>query len=56
MLQHAQGLSGRALRKLPFQSHAFFVQTPMAPLLDFIVAMLRGVLKEQHARTEMTLS
>ncbi len=36
-----QGLSGRALRKLPFQAHAFFIQVTLrvAPCLRVMVSM-----------------
>src|SRR5688572_5030777 len=34
-----EGLSGRSLRKLPFQAHAFFLQSPSAALAEFLRAL-----------------
>ncbi|CAN0520971.1 unnamed protein product, partial [Laminaria digitata] len=34
--QLAEGLSGRALRKLPFQTHAFFVQVRNKQRIAFL--------------------
>ena len=44
----AEGLSGRALRKLPFQAHAFFVQVRKAQRLPVVrktpaAQLLRGL-------------
>eukprot|EP00752_Nemacystus_decipiens_P012914 g11429.t1 len=42
----ADGLSGRALRKLPFQAHAFYVQRQSCTLAEFLSAMTQAVNKE----------
>jgi len=49
----AEGLSGRALRKLPFQAHAFFVQKPRASEYEFLVALDKAVAKELACRDEL---
>ena len=49
----AEGLSGRALRKLPFQAHAFFVRTEKCSLQGFGEALLRAVEREHAARSEL---
>eukprot|EP00937_MAST-01D_sp_MAST-1D-sp2_P005262 g5262.t1 len=51
--RRAEGLSGRALRKLPFQAHAFFVRKPRAPLDEFARALLAAVEKEHAARKDL---
>lgn len=40
------GLSGRALRKLPFLAHAYFVQSPQCTLDAFVNALDQTVTKE----------
>jgi hypothetical protein len=35
-----QGMSGRALRKLPLKAHAFYVQRDEVDLTEFLQAML----------------
>ncbi|CAM9782428.1 unnamed protein product [Chrysoparadoxa australica] len=49
----SEGLSGRALRKLPFQAHAFFVQQPCCTLLEFLAALDQAVMKEQSCREDL---
>ena len=49
----AEGLSGRALRKLPFQAHAFYVQQPKCPTAVYMRALQRAVQKEQKARADL---
>jgi len=49
----AEGLSGRALRKLPFQAHAFFIQKDTALPEEYAAAFLSAVKKEQRARENM---
>ncbi|XP_012718106.2 pachytene checkpoint protein 2 homolog [Fundulus heteroclitus] len=39
----SKGLSGRALRKLPFLAHALFIKTPAVTLEKFLEAMWRTV-------------
>lgn len=40
----AEGLSGRALRKLPFQAHAFYVQVRAYTTMTSCVRLLRLML------------
>ena len=51
------GLSGRALRKLPFLAHAMFAPEAAAdaplPLDDFLDALHRAVQHEGEARAEL---
>eukprot|EP00903_Cladosiphon_okamuranus_P006236 g6121.t1 len=49
----ADGLSGRALRKLPFQAHAFYVQRQSCTLPEFLSAMTRAVKKELGDRRSL---
>mmetsp|Transcript_31134 Transcript_31134/g.67391 ORF Transcript_31134/g.67391 Transcript_31134/m.67391 type:complete len:335 (-) Transcript_31134:2445-3449(-) len=50
----ADGMSGRSLRKLPFQSHALFVRSAdPVPLDEFLDALRGGVEKEQESRKAM---
>ncbi|CAM9169217.1 unnamed protein product, partial [Choristocarpus tenellus] len=49
----AEGLSGRALRKLPFQAHAFFVQRQTCTLERFLWALEQAVHKERVSREEL---
>ena len=49
----AEGLSGRALRKLPFQAHAFFVQKPRATEAEFLAALEKAVAKELACRDQL---
>ncbi|CAM9730239.1 unnamed protein product [Pylaiella littoralis] len=49
----AEGLSGRALRKLPFQAHAFYVQRQSCTLTEFLSAMTRAVHKELGDRRSL---
>jgi hypothetical protein len=48
-----QGLSGRALRKLPFIAHSFFVQAPSVSLDGFITALGRAAERESQSRAQM---
>ena len=51
----AHGLSGRALRKLPFQAHSFHVQVAAAvPVEVMAEAVFRAALHEQAAREDLT--
>ncbi|CAM9752919.1 unnamed protein product [Ascophyllum nodosum] len=49
----AEGLSGRALRKLPFQAHAFYVQRESCTLPEFLSAMAQAVEKELRDREDL---
>jgi hypothetical protein len=49
----AEGLSGRALRKLPFQAHAFYVRRPHTTLQQFLEALLLAVQTELQRRTQL---
>jgi hypothetical protein len=53
----SEGLSGRALRKLPFQAHAFFAggATMMAPAA-FAVCLVHAAAKEQQSRRDLALT
>lgn len=53
LVTEAEGLSGRALRKLPMQAHAFFVQRPSATPFQFVQALLLAVRKEQSDRLQL---
>ncbi|MED6257035.1 hypothetical protein ATANTOWER_007342 [Ataeniobius toweri] len=44
----SKGLSGRALRKLPFLAHALMVKTPTVSLDKFLEAMCRTVDKQRE--------
>jgi SpoVK/Ycf46/Vps4 family AAA+-type ATPase len=47
----SDGMSGRGLRKLPFQSHALYVRSAdPVPLEEFLDALRGGILKEQDSR------
>ena len=51
----AQGLSGRALRKLPFQAHSFHVQVVGAVSVgEMAAAVCAAALHEQGARADLT--
>ncbi|XP_029928618.1 pachytene checkpoint protein 2 homolog [Myripristis murdjan] len=49
----SKGLSGRALRKLPFLSHALFVKTPTVTLGRFLEAMERAVDKQREEKANL---
>uniref|UniRef100_A0A3P8ZAL2 Pachytene checkpoint protein 2 homolog n=1 Tax=Esox lucius TaxID=8010 RepID=A0A3P8ZAL2_ESOLU len=49
----SKGLSGRALRKLPFLAHALFVKTPTVSLERFLEAMDLAVDKQIEERTQL---
>lgn len=51
--EKCQGLSGRTLRKLPFQAHAFFVQAPTVSVSSFLAAMVLAVEEEFRNRTAL---
>ena len=47
----ADGMSGRSLRKLPFQSHALYIRSADPVTLDdFLDALRGGIIKEQDSR------
>jgi len=49
----ADGLSGRALRKLPFLAHAFFIEKELFSLEEFIEALDKAIAKESLCRKEL---
>lgn len=50
----AKDLSGRSLRKLPFQSHAFFVRSNDAvPIEQFLTSLKHGIEKEKLSRNDL---
>lgn len=49
----ADGFSGRSLRKLPFQAHAFFVQNRRCHLRDFIASLGKTVDVEKTQQSLM---
>nr|XP_020468490.1 pachytene checkpoint protein 2 homolog [Monopterus albus] len=49
----SHGLSGRALRKLPFLAHALFVKTPTVTLERFLVAMDHAVNKQRAEKADL---
>lgn len=51
--QKSEGLSGRTLRKLPFQSHALFVRSKSAPLCTFLQGLLNGIDREHASRENL---
>ncbi|ETM33078.1 hypothetical protein L914_19640 [Phytophthora nicotianae] len=51
----AEGFSGRALRKLPFQAHAFFVQTRTATASEFIHHLMQTIQREKEQNQQLTL-
>jgi energy-coupling factor transporter ATP-binding protein EcfA2 len=51
---HACGLSGRALRKLPFVAHAARVHRPVCSLQEYCTALLLAVKDEASARKHMS--
>ncbi|XP_034083980.1 pachytene checkpoint protein 2 homolog [Gymnodraco acuticeps] len=51
--QKSKGLSGRALRKLPFLAHALFVKTPTATLETFMEAMHQTVEKQREEKAHL---
>lgn len=49
----AEGASGRALRKLPFQAHAYFVQTRTPSAANFIQHLMRTIEHETQHRQQL---
>uniref|UniRef100_A0A3P9MAJ2 Pachytene checkpoint protein 2 homolog n=1 Tax=Oryzias latipes TaxID=8090 RepID=A0A3P9MAJ2_ORYLA len=49
----SKGLSGRALRKLPFLAHALFVKTPAVTLDQFLDAMSHAVDKQREEKADL---
>ncbi|XP_048117576.1 pachytene checkpoint protein 2 homolog isoform X2 [Alosa alosa] len=49
----SKGLSGRALRKLPFLAHALFVKTPSTSLEGFLKALDKAVDKQLEERAHL---
>lgn len=49
----SRGLSGRALRKLPFLAHAMFVKTPTVTLEKFLDAMYKAVDKQREEKSNL---
>ncbi|XP_059195740.1 pachytene checkpoint protein 2 homolog [Centropristis striata] len=49
----SKGLSGRALRKLPFLAHALFVKTPAVTLERFLMAMDQAVDKQKDEKANL---
>ncbi|XP_012677091.2 pachytene checkpoint protein 2 homolog [Clupea harengus] len=52
----SKGLSGRALRKLPFLTHALFVKAPSVSLEGFLKALDKGVDKQLEERAHLANS
>ncbi|TMW65318.1 hypothetical protein Poli38472_007960 [Pythium oligandrum] len=52
--ESAEGFSGRSLRKLPFQAHAFFVQARTTTVIDFIQSLSRTVRHEIEQKQQLT--
>ncbi len=48
-----EGFSGRALRKLPFQAHACYIQQPQCTLATFLAGIADMAKKELRNREEM---
>ncbi|CAI5735821.1 unnamed protein product [Hyaloperonospora brassicae] len=51
----ADGFSGRALRKLPFQAHAFFVQTRTPGVGEFIRCLVQAIDRESKQTQQLLL-
>jgi MoxR-like ATPase len=51
--QLCEGLSGRALRKLPFQAHVYFVRRPHATCKDFLAALVDAARLEKAQRSKL---
>lgn len=51
----ADGFSGRSLRKLPFQAHAFFVQSRTTSVSEFIHHLLLTIQLEKEQKQQLTL-
>eukprot|EP00066_Takifugu_rubripes_P003559 XP_003966225.1 PREDICTED: pachytene checkpoint protein 2 homolog [Takifugu rubripes] len=49
----SKGLSGRALRKLPFLAHALFVKTMTVPLAQFLEAMNQAVDAQKEEKANL---
>ncbi|KAG6594301.1 thyroid receptor-interacting protein 13 [Phytophthora cinnamomi] len=49
----AEGFSGRALRKLPFQAHAFFVQSRTPSVSGFIHHLMQTIQRELEHRQQL---
>lgn len=47
------GLSGRALRKLPFLAHALFVQKTLTTIEEYLFALDRAVQRESSVRAQL---
>ena len=55
-VESCDGLSGRTLRKLPFQSHAFFIRSNESiSITKFISALQDGIKREKNARKELNV-
>jgi hypothetical protein len=48
-----EGLSGRALRKLPFLAHALFCGTSTMPFTQYIECLRRAAARERQCRSDM---
>jgi len=48
-----QGMSGRALRKLPFLAHAYYLQKPRVSLEDYLAALIRTIAAERDATKQL---
>jgi SpoVK/Ycf46/Vps4 family AAA+-type ATPase len=51
--EKSQGLSGRALRKLPFLAHAMFVQKPVVTCEEFLHSLERAADRESTVRAQL---
>jgi DNA polymerase III delta prime subunit len=51
--QRCEGLSGRALRKLPFLAYAANIGTVCTPLFEFLTALEKAIEQEHEAREMM---
>lgn len=51
--EKCEGLSGRALRKLPFLAHAFFIQLPNCTIQEFLNALEKCIIRESIVRQQL---
>ena len=53
ILTLSEGMSGRGLRKLALRAHAFYLQTPVVSLQDFLGAICETLLADNAAKKEI---
>jgi len=51
--KNCEGMSGRALRKLPFLAHAYYLQKSKSTLEEFLGALTKTIEKEKLAQSDL---